>query len=252
MTIGAPVSPDVRCIVTCVIAASWIALALLAIEPAPGGLPSASSPPCPATSFAGSAAFLVVGKISGKARDAIAAAQRARANKLEATVVRGGLFEGTGKGTLVVYGAFAREADAAARVAALAKKKIAAAALWSGKPASAAPLVRVCGDARREGEGLELPARDPRFSHVPVAVRVGASRYHTETDATGYFELWLAGGGKAELFVPAFKPETRDAGNLCGYTGSGDDVGEPVDLPAAPGGSVRAPSLAQTITHCGE
>ncbi|HEY7374416.1 MAG TPA: hypothetical protein VIF57_19790, partial [Polyangia bacterium] len=117
------------------IAASWIALALLAVEAAPAGLPSSPSPPCPPTSFAGNAAFLVVGTISGKAREAIAAAQRARANKLEATVVRGGLFEGAGKGTLVVYGAFARQTDAAARVAALAKKKIAAAALWSGKPA---------------------------------------------------------------------------------------------------------------------
>ncbi|HEY7374332.1 MAG TPA: hypothetical protein VIF57_19370, partial [Polyangia bacterium] len=168
------------------------------------------------------------------------------------TVVRGGLFEGAGKGTLVVYGAFARQADAAARVAALAKKKIAAAALWSGKPAAAAPLVRVCGDARRAGDGLELPARDPRFSHVPVAVRAGSNRYDTEADTTGYFELWLAASGKAELFVPAFKPETRDAGNLCGYTGSSDDVREPVDLPAVAGGSVRAPSLTQTIAHCGE
>lgn len=250
MTVGAAVSPDVRGIVTGVIAASWIALALLAVEPAPEGLPSAL--PCPPTSFTGSAAFLVVGKISGKAREAIAAAQRARASKLEATVVRGGLFEGAGKGTLVVYGAFAREGDATARVAALAKKKIAAAALWSGKPASAAPVVRVCGDARRGGDGVELPGRDPRFSHVPVAVRVGANRYETEAGTDGYFELWLAASGEAELFVPAFKPETRDAGNLCGSMGSSDDVREPVDLPAAPGGSVRAPSLIQTITHCGE
>jgi hypothetical protein len=232
------------------IAASWIALVLL-IEPAPA---PASPPPtsCPATSFTGGAAFLVVGKISGKAREVIGAAQRARARGLEATVVRGALFEAAGKGTLVVYGAFTREGDATARVAALAKKKIPAAVLRSGKPVSSAPLVRICGDARREGLAIELPASDARFSHVPVAIRVGGQRLDTETDAGGYFEIWLAGAGKAGLFVPAFVPEARDANNLCGYMGSSGDVQEEVDLPADAGGSVRAPALLQTITHCGE
>src|SRR5690348_13964147 len=92
MTTSMPVSPDVRGIVTRVIAASWIALALLAVEPAAAQSAATSTPtPCPPTSLTGGAAFLVVGKVSGKAREAIAAAQRARANKLEATVLRGAL-----------------------------------------------------------------------------------------------------------------------------------------------------------------
>jgi hypothetical protein len=246
-----------------VTAVACLALALLAGD---GGAPKASEPPkaseapkpseppkaCPATSFSGGAAFLVVGKISGKGREAIGAAQRARARGLEATVVRGALFEAAGKGTLVVYGAFAREGEATARVAALAKKKIAAAVLRSGKPASTTPLVRICGEARREGLAIELAASDARFSHVPVAIKVGGQRVDTETDTGGYFEIWLAGAGKAGLFIPAFAPEARDANNLCGYMGSSNDVQEEVDLPADTGGSVRAPALRQTITHCGE
>ena len=165
-------------------------LAVLAIEPAPL---DASSKPCPPTSFTGRAAFFVVGQVSGKEREAGAAAQRARARKLEATVVRGALFEGTGKGTLVVYGAFERQGEATARVAALAKKKIAAAVLWSGKPASAAPLVRVCGDARRAAWASDPPKSDPRFRYVPIEIEAGGARYATEADAGGYFELWLPG-----------------------------------------------------------
>jgi hypothetical protein len=248
------VSRDVRGIVTRVIAASWIALALLAIEPAPTG---PSSEPCPPTSFAGAPAFLVVGKVSGKAREAIGAAQRARAAKVEATVVRGALFEAAGKGTLVVYGAFAGQADASARVAALAKKKIAAAVLPSGKPSSAAPVVRVCGDARRAAWASEKPAADPRFSYVPIDIVVGDARYVTETDRSGYFELWLAGAGRAHVQIAPFKPETRDANQWCGFMGTieqetpiGDEADVP--LPTASGGSIRTRPLGQTITICAE
>jgi hypothetical protein len=235
------------------IAAWWIALAVLAIEPAPTG---PSSETCPSTSFTGRASFLVIGKISGKAREAIGAAQRARARGLEATVVRGALFEGTGKGTLVVYGAFEREGDATARVAALAKRWIQAAVLRTGKPVPAAPLVRVCGDARRDAWATDPPTNDPRWRYVPIEMEVGGGRYATETDSGGYFELWLAGRGRVHVQIPAFKPEKRDENMWCGSMGSIEsetpicDEAE-FDLPAA-GGSIRTRQLGQTVTICAE
>jgi hypothetical protein len=239
-----------------VIAASpLIALALLALEPAPTG---PSSKPCPPTSFAGAAAFLAASSAMPKERDALTAARRARARKLEATVVRGELFEKMGPGFFVVYGAFAVEADAAAWVATLAKKKIAASVVASGAPVAPAPIVRVCGDARRAEWGAEKgPTDDLRFSRFPIDVQVGDAHLVTETDGREYFELWLAGAGRVHVQIAPFKPEKRDRNQWCGSMGmiqGMTPIGDEADfeLPKAAGASIRTRLLGQTVTICAE
>jgi len=195
-----------------VIGAAWIALSVLAVD-APLTGPSAT--PCAPTSFAGTEAFLVVDKPLARERAAIATAQRARARKLEATVIRGQLFEKMGASYWVVYGAFASEKDGAAAVAALAKLKIAASVVASGAPVARAPdrrapIVRICGEAR---------------SHAPITVDLRDVHYVTETDVSGYFELWLKGWGQAQVQTAALE----------------DDV----DLPKVAGASARTRLLRE-------
>jgi len=195
-----------------VIGAAWIALSVLAVD-APLTGPSAT--PCAPTSFAGTEAFLVVDKPLARERAAIATAQRARARKLEATVIRGQLFEKMGASYWVVYGAFASEKDGAAAVAALAKLKIAASVVASGAPLARAPdrrapIVRICGEAR---------------SHAPITVDLRDVHYVTETDVSGYFELWLKGWGQAQVQTAALE----------------DDV----DLPKVAGASARTRLLRE-------
>jgi len=195
-----------------VIGAAWIALSVLAVD-APLTGPSAT--PCAPTSFAGTEAFLVVDKPLARERAAIATAQRARARKLEATVIRGQLFEKMGASYWVVYGAFASEKDGAAAVAALAKLKIAASVVASGAPLARAPdrrapIVRICGEAR---------------SHAPITVDLRDAHYVTETDVSGYFELWLKGWGQAQVQTAALE----------------DDV----DLPKVAGASARTRLLRE-------
>ena len=194
------------------IGAAWIALSVLAVD-APLTGPSAT--PCAPTSFAGTEAFLVVDKPLARERAAIATAQRARARKLEATVIRGQLFEKMGASYWVVYGAFASEKDGAAAVAALAKLKIAASVVASGAPLARAPdrrapIVRICGEAR---------------SHAPITVDLRDVHYVTETDVSGYFELWLKGWGQAQVQTAALE----------------DDV----DLPKVAGASARTRLLRE-------
>ena len=194
------------------IGAAWIALSVLAVD-APLTGPSAT--PCAPTSFAGTEAFLVVDKPLARERAAIATAQRARARKLEATVIRGQLFEKMGASYWVVYGAFASEKDGAAAVAALAKLKIAASVVASGAPVARAPdrrapIVRICGEAR---------------SHAPITVDLRDVHYVTETDVSGYFELWLKGWGQAQVQTAALE----------------DDV----DLPKVAGASARTRLLRE-------
>jgi len=195
-----------------VIGAAWIALSVLAVD-APLTGPSAT--PCAPTSFAGTEAFLVVDKPLARERAAIATAPRARARKLEATVIRGQLFEKMGASYWVVYGAFASEKDGAAAVAALAKLKIAASVVASGAPLARAPdrrapIVRICGEAR---------------SHAPITVDLRDVHYVTETDVSGYFELWLKGWGQAQVQTAALE----------------DDV----DLPKVAGASARTRLLRE-------
>ena len=242
------------------IAVACVALAVLALDEPPAAV---STKPCAPTLFAGAEAFLVVRQpVVTKEREAISIVQRARASKLEATVIDGRLFEKLGGGYWVVYGAFASEEDAKAKVAALAKRKFAASVVASGPPvarapAARAPIVRVCGDARREEfGGGALPASDTRFSRVPVSVDLGDAHYVTETNAGGYFELWLKGWGRAHVQIEDFKVEPRDKDQRCGFIGRSDSTPAisdvDVDLPKQAGASVRTRGLAQSILGCGE
>ena len=213
------------------IAVACVALAVLALDEPPAAV---STKPCAPTLFAGAEAFLVVRQpVVTKEREAISIVQRARASKLEATVIDGRLFEKLGGGYWVVYGAFASEEDAKAKVAALAKRKVAASVVASGPPvarapAARAPIVRVCGDAH----------------------------YVTETNAGGYFELWLKGWGRAHVQIEDFKVEPRDKDQRCGFIGRSDSTPAisdvDVDLPKQAGASVRTRGLAQSILGCGE
>jgi hypothetical protein len=221
-----------------VISAAWVALAVLAID-APPAVPLPN--PCAQTSFAGSEAFLVVGRAVARDSVAIASVQRARARRLEATAIRGMLFEKMGASYWVVYGAFASQEGAAAKAAELAKMKVAASVMASGPPIPRAPdwrapIVRICGDARREGSG------GTRLSRVPIAIDLRDVHYVTETDPSGYFEIWLKGWGQAYVgIVPCGHSESTPA----------TDAAQ-VDLPKVPGASVRTPPLRQNTTGCGE
>ena len=195
------------------IAVACVALAVLAVDEPPAAV---STKPCAPTLFAGAEAFLVVRQpVVTKEREAISIVQRARASKLEATVIDGRLFEKLGGGYWVVYGAFASEKDGAAAVAALAKLKIAASVVASGAPVARAPdrrapIVRICGEAR---------------SHAPITVDLRDVHYVTETDVSGYFELWLKGWGQAQVQTAALE----------------DDV----DLPKVAGASARTRLLRE-------